>query len=102
MSEQGFDDTLAEHGPSARAREAIYAEREYQLRRWGREHDQQHTPEEWQVILSVYAGKVASTVKPYTPDAKLEAFRKRVKQLGAICVAVLEATDSEPAPKSHQ
>ena len=76
----------------------IVKERDYQLKRWGTEHDAQHNPNSWLVILSVYLGKTAQCVYPYAfaDDADtLSQFRKRVTQLGAICAAILESTDSE-------
>jgi len=78
------------------ALDEIIKERNYQLLRWTPEHDEGHTPAEWMAILAVYMGKAAMECSPYNTLPKRQAaFRKRVRQLGAICAAVLEATLDE-------
>lgn len=80
------------------ALDELVREREWQLKRWTLEHDQQHTPEEWLSIINVWVGKISQQCRPYQNDREprdLSQYRKRVAQLGAICAAILEATDSE-------
>ena len=74
----------------------IVEERNYQTARWTPEHDKEHSPAEWLAILAVYIGKAAMECPPYTTSPKkMAAFRKRVRQVGAICAAILEATGRE-------
>jgi len=80
-----------------RAIDEIIKERNHQMLRWTPEHDEGHTPAEWLSILTVYMGKAAMECPPYNmlPNQKqrLESFRKRVRQVGAICAAILESTE---------
>jgi hypothetical protein len=74
----------------------IVRERDYQLQRWSTDHDEQHTANSWLTILTVYLGKAAQCVYPYTyaDDTPSKAqFKKRITQLGAICAAILEVFD---------
>ena len=71
----------------------LIKERNFQMLRWTPEHDGSHTPSEWLSILSVYMGKAAAECKPYKPAESKAAYRKRVRQVGAICMAILEATE---------
>jgi len=75
----------------------IIEERDYQVRRWGDEHDAQHSLNDWFVILSVYFGKAAQCLPPYTCDNSTDVaqFRKRIKQMIAIGAAFMEVTDPE-------
>ena len=66
-------------------------ERDYQTKKWSLEYDKEHTLQDWSTILTSYNGKVAATTEIYRDDRK--AFRKRVTQLAAICLAALEATN---------
>jgi len=78
----------------------ILEERTYQRNRWGDDHDLYHTKEDWMIILTSYLGKAASDAHPYrsTDDpAAMRAFKKRLVQTAAICVAALEALE-----KSHE
>lgn len=80
-----------------RALDEIIKERNYQMLRWTPEHDKGHTPSEWLAILTVYLGKAAMECPPYNqmPNEarRTEAFRKRIRQVGAICAAILESTE---------
>jgi len=76
------------------ALEKILEERDYQNKRWGRAHDKCHSPEDWSVILGVYMGKVHSQVFPYQIHRKDSEFLKRVRQLGALCLAILETNET--------
>ena len=77
----------------------IIHERNFQMARWGTDHDKAHTLQDWSVILTVWLGKATSHAPPYTDqrDATkdIQAFRKRLVQLAAICVAAIEALDSK-------
>ena len=80
--------------------EEILQEREYQEKRWGVEHDAKHTFQDWLVILTVWLGKLASTVHPYAfldkqpnPSQDRKDYRKRLIQVAAICLAAVEAMD---------
>ena len=88
-----------------KAIDEIVSERDYQIRRWGDEHDTQHSLNDWFIILSVYLGKTAQCLPPYTcddgPDSVAQ-FRKRVKQLAAICAAAMEATDPTDQEEPEQ
>lgn len=78
------------------ALDEIVEERNYQKARWSPEHDRRRCPAEWLAILTVYMGKAAMECPPYQPThQKMAVFRKRVRQIGAICAAILEATDKE-------
>jgi hypothetical protein len=74
-----------------RALNRVLEERDHQIKRWTPEHDRRHTTQDWSTILTSYNGKVASTTSLYLDDK--EAFKKRVTQLAAICLAALEAVD---------
>lgn len=78
-----------------RAIEAMLEERDYQARRWTPEDDQARSPEEWLSILTTWLGKAGNECPAFRPqdDQSRAAFRKRIVQLGAICLAVLEATE---------
>lgn len=73
------------------ALDEIIKERNYQMLRWTPEYDDGHTNEEWLSILTVYMGKAAQECKAYHGE-DMDAFRKRIRQVGAICAAVLEST----------
>jgi len=77
----------------------IVHERNYQMARWDTDHDKAHTMQDWAVILTVYLGKASSHAPPYTdqkdPKKDIQAFRKRLVQLAAICVAAIEALDQK-------
>ena len=77
----------------------IIHERNFQTARWGTDHDKAHSIQDWATILTVYLGKAASHVPPYTdpkdPKKDIQAFRKRLVQLAAICVAAIEALDQK-------
>jgi hypothetical protein len=76
------------------ALDEIIKERNYQFTRWTPEHDKGHTPAEWLALLTVYMGKAAMECPPYAgirPE-NIDGFRKRVRQIGAICAAILEST----------
>ena len=71
----------------------VLAERDYQIKRWGRDHDKSHKMVDWLNIMTVYTGKVGMASELYSNDRA--AFKKRVKQLAAICLAALEAVEEE-------
>jgi hypothetical protein len=80
---------------SARMRAAINEviyERNYQVERWGTDHDKKHSPQDWATILTVWIGKAASRTPPYAASDN-EEFRKRLVQIAAICVAAMEALE---------
>lgn len=77
---------------AANALREVLFERKYQLRRWSTEHDKGHIPSEWIAILSVYIGKAAMETPLYGRTAA--GFRKRVVQIAAICLAILESMES--------
>ena len=72
----------------------VLEERDYQRTRWMSDKD--HSPRDWTVIMTVWLGKASSNTYPYhyadDPDA-VKAFKKRVTQLAAICLAALEALE---------
>ena len=70
-------------------------ERKYQTQRWTPEDDLGRTPEEWLSIITTWVGKAGNECAAFRPqdDQAKAAFRKRVTQIGAICLAVLEATE---------
>lgn len=72
----------------------VLAEREYQRQKWGGDHDQQFTPNDWASILMVWMGKLASEIPPYKEHSdplSREAYQKRLTQIAAICMAAKEA-----------
>lgn len=75
--------------------EGVLEERDYQRSRWTQ--DKERTLQDWACILGTWAGKVQSTT--YNPNGAVnspearQAFKKRVTQLGAICLAALEALE---------
>lgn len=73
-----------------RALKEILTEREYQKSRWEADHDQSHSTQDWSTIMAAYMGKVARAVPPYAAYDDPRNFRRRVTQLGAICLAALE------------
>lgn len=75
--------------PMAAAIRYVIEEREYQIRKWGSNHDATHTPEEWINILTVYLGKTAKETNVF--EGSEEKFMKRLIQLAAISVAAIEA-----------
>ncbi len=75
-----------------RAIDEILGEREHQNKKWGADHDREHTPEEWVTILSVYLGKAAYETPLYMHGPINKAtFRKRLCQIAAIAAAAMEA-----------
>lgn len=80
---------------SHRATSAILEEREYQRRRWSTKEDLARPPEYWLGVLTIYLGKAGQEAPVYQgSNYSPERFRKRVTQLGAICHAILECTDT--------
>lgn len=77
------------HKPSEQLSELI-AERTYQVSRWGLDKDKEHSPQDWALLIATYAGKVAGSVPPQAAYDNPELIRRRVRQLGAICLAALE------------
>jgi hypothetical protein len=78
-----------------KALDVILEERDHQRRRWTM--DKERTLQDWACILGTWTGKVHSTTYNPTgadtsPEAR-QAFKKRVTQLGAICLAALEAIE---------
>lgn len=75
----------------------VLEERKYQKSRWTDSRDLSHSLQDWASIMSTWLGKVYTTVPPYrTEDAESKkAFKKRVVQLAAICVAALEQLESD-------
>ena len=78
------------------ALDEIVKERNYQLLRWTPEHDKGRSPTAWVAVLTVYMGKAAMECAPWSdgPDKKqrMQRFRKRIRQVGAIAAAILEST----------
>lgn len=70
-------------------REIMY-EREYQEDRWGTEFDRLNTPNDWVAFLASYVGK--SVTLPWN----VAEFRKRVIQVAALCLAILEREEYAP------
>jgi len=73
--------------------EGLLKELEYHSQQWGDAHDQQHTPEDWVMILTKYMGKVAGETPFYkgvTYDS--EKFKKRLIQVAAIAISAWKAT----------
>ena len=82
--------------PAARkVLDGVLEERDYQRSRWTQ--DKTRTMQDWACILGTWTGKVQSTT--YNPNGAVDspearqAFKKRVTQLGAICLAALEALE---------
>lgn len=91
MEERRKDDAAV----ARRAVDGVLEERDYQRERWTT--DQERTLQDWACILGTWTGKIQSTTyNPQgavdTPEAR-QAFKKRVTQLGAICLAALEAVE---------
>lgn len=75
----------------------VLEERDYQRKRWLLKDDQCYTIQDWTNILGTWMGKVHSSTYSQqgfaeTPERR-RMFKKRVTQLGAICLAALEAVE---------
>ena len=80
--------------PKKSALSDLIDERKYQEERWSTDHDKGHTREDWLCLLTVYLGKAALECEPYEHVAtNNHAFKRRVQQLGAVCLAALEALE---------
>lgn len=74
--------------------DAILKERDYQLSRFSAETDTTKTPEEWITILQIFLGKAAMETAQYREgNFSLAGFRKRVTQVTAIGMAILETME---------
>lgn len=71
----------------------VSQEREYQRRRWTDEADRRRTPAEWIAVLSIFLGKAAMETPLYQAKLSTTSFKKRIVQIAAICMAILEAID---------
>jgi hypothetical protein len=95
-------DGVEGHDPKVAAQrtalDAIIKEREYQRQRWGPDHDEEHTPGEWYLILSVWMGKLANETPMFQGVANYDEakFLKRLAQVGAIAAAAYEAISASP------
>jgi hypothetical protein len=69
---------------------AITEEREYQEEKWGDRFDKLNTPNDWIAYITLYAGKAV------TLPWDINAFRKAVLKVAAICVAILEREQYAP------
>lgn len=93
-SEQSSPETRT----SRAALDAIIEEREYQKTRWTPDHDMQHTPEEWHIIMSVWLGKLANETPMFQGESYYDKkkFLKRLAQIGAIAAAAYESISASP------
>lgn len=71
----------------------IAREREHQRRRWTDEADKRRTPADWIAVLSIFIGKAAMETPLYQAKLSTTSFKKRIVQIAAICMAILEAID---------
>jgi hypothetical protein len=80
------------------ALDAIIQERSYQKTRWKPEHDKDHTPEDWHIILSVWMGKLANETPLFQGESFYDKkkYLKRLAQVGAIAAAAYEALSALP------
>lgn len=78
-----------------RAIDRIIEEHLHQRNRWTVTDDKQRHPGEWVTILSVYMGKLATETRAWKGGERLDQFKKRLTQLGAICASALEALEEE-------
>lgn len=69
---------------------AITEEREYQEEKWGDKFDRLNTPNDWVAYLTKYVGNAV------TLPWDINAFRKAVLKVAAICVAILEREQYAP------
>lgn len=86
-----FEDLVFQDLPTAKVLRWVLEERDYQIRKWSAEHDQKHSLVEWTAILTTYLGKAVMETPLYGRNPK--SFRKRIVQLAAICLAILESTE---------
>jgi hypothetical protein len=82
-----------------KALDEIIEELKYQDKRWGKDHDTKHTPEEWHIILTVYLGKLAQETPMFQGGGAYDKakFQKRLRQIGAIAAAAHAALSVTPA-----
>ena len=79
---------------SRKALDGVLEERDYQRSRWNQ--DKERSMQDWSGILGTWMGKIhAATYSSDGAPVSKEAFKKRVTQLGAICLAVLESVPEE-------
>ena len=69
----------------------VLQERDYQRGRWSIEDDVLHSHCEWITILTQWLGKAGSSAR----GGDAPAFRKRLVQVAAICMAAIEALDRD-------
>ena len=79
--------------PAEQALEAILQERDYQRERWGDDHDKDHGPDAWYLILGVWFGKLANETPSFRGASYYDKlkFLKRLAQIGAIAAAAYES-----------
>lgn len=71
----------------------IKAERERQDQQWGgTEHDREHPPDEWVMLIKAYLDK-APTGSELAHTNYADEYRKRLIQVAALAVAAVEAWD---------
>ena len=75
----------------------VTREREHQRRRWTDEADKRRTLAEWVAVLSIFLGKAAMETPLYQAKLSTTSFKKRIVQIAAICMAILEAIDEGEA-----
>jgi hypothetical protein len=67
-------------------------ERNRQVAIWGKDHDLNHTYCEWIMILSEQLGKISRVVLSPMRIGFKTRYLRFVIQLGAVCLAILEAS----------
>lgn len=75
--------------PRRDAIDAILRERLYQTGIWA--DDKKHTAVDWTILLLNYLGKLSQEALVHKREGvNRDRVRKRIRQIGAICVAALE------------
>jgi len=69
----------------------VLKERDHQRGRWSIEDDVLHSHCEWTNILTTWLGKACHSAR----HGDTPAFRKRLVQVAAICMAAIEALDRD-------
>jgi hypothetical protein len=67
-------------------------ERNRQVAIWGKKHDLNHNYRIWIMILAEQVGKIARVGLSPMTTLKPRSFYRFVIQLGAVCLAILEAS----------